>query len=626
MPADTTDQNQTVTPQSASRSGKPFAELQRTHNLGELNTEHIGQSVTLNGWVQEYRNLGGLLFLDLRDRYGITQVALNPQTVDAAVFERAASARHEFVVAVSGTVCKRPEGTANPRLSSGEIEIAVESFEILNPSKTPPFEVSDKAPANENIRLEYRYLDLRRRPMQNIFRLRHDVTVAVREAFCDMDFLEIETPLLMRSTPEGARDYIVPSRVQPGKFYALPQSPQLLKQILMVSGFDRYFQLARCLRDEDLRSDRQPEHTQIDMEMSFVTPDDVFCCIERMMNHLFKKVQGREIETPFPRFTYEEAMNRWGIDKPDRRFGMELIDLTDLVRNCEFDVFSRNVAAGGVVKAINLGGGGNYSRKALDDLTDFARAQGARGLAYILRTEDGDKSPILKHLSQELIDKVLQAAECNPGDLLLIISDKSLKAESALGQLRLKLGKEHGLIDTSQYNFLWVTHFPLLEYDEENQRWQAMHNIVSHPIEEELHLLEQGFKTELSPTDPNHPWHKIHANQYDLVLNGSELASGGIRINRSDLQKKVLNILGISNERADRMFGFLLRALEYGAPPHGGIALGLDRLVAIMCGADSIREVIAFPKTAAASALMEGAPSEIDQSQLDELHLKITGQ
>lgn len=624
MQEKTTDQKPAVSLPQPTTTGRPFAELKRTHNLGELTTEHIGQRVTLNGWVQEYRNLGGLLFLDVRDRYGITQVALNPQEVAAEVFERAASARHEFVVAVTGNVCKRPEGTANPRLSSGEIEVAVEEFEILNPSKTPPFEISDTAPANENLRLEYRYLDLRRQPMQEIFRLRHDVTIAVRESFAAMDFLEIETPLLMRSTPEGARDYIVPSRVQPGKFYALPQSPQLLKQILMVSGFDRYFQLARCLRDEDLRSDRQPEHTQIDMEMSFVTPDDVFSSIENMMAHVFKKVQGREIETPFPRFTYHEAMNRWGSDKPDRRFGMELIDLTDLVRDCEFDVFSKNIAAGGVVKAINLVNGGVFSRKALDDLADFAREKGARGLAYVLRTDEGDKSPILKHISEELKHKILQASECNPGDLLLIISDQSLKTESALGQLRLKLAKERGLIDTSQYNFMWITHFPLFEYDDEAERWQAMHNIVSHPIDEDLHLFEQGFKTHLPPTDPDHPWRRTLANQYDLVLNGSELASGGIRINRSGLQKKVLNVLGISDERAERMFGFLLKSLEYGAPPHGGIALGLDRLVAIMCGAESIREVIAFPKTAAASALMEGAPSEIDQGQLDELHLKIT--
>ncbi|MFQ5608449.1 MAG: aspartate--tRNA ligase, partial [Candidatus Zixiibacteriota bacterium] len=402
MPSKTSNETGTTTITSNVRPGKPFSELRRTHTLGELTIENVGEKVRLNGWVHEYRNLGGLLFLDLRDRYGITQVALNPKEVDKHVFERAACARHEFVVAVGGVVRKRPDGTANPKHSTGEIEVAVEDFDILSDSRTPPFEITDTAPVNENLRLEYRYLDLRRSPMQEIFRVRHEVTLAVRESFSEMDFLEIETPLLMRSTPEGARDYVVPSRVQPGKFYALPQSPQLLKQILMVSGFDRYFQLARCLRDEDLRADRQPEHTQIDLEMSFVTPDDVFSHVERMLQHVFKKVQGRDIEIPFPRFTYQEAMSRWGSDKPDRRFGMEIIDLTDIVRDSGFSVFVDNIAGGGVVKALNVTGGGGCSRKALDDLTEFAKTQGARGLSYVLRAEDGDKSPLLKHITEEL--------------------------------------------------------------------------------------------------------------------------------------------------------------------------------------------------------------------------------
>ncbi|MBN4076305.1 aspartate--tRNA ligase, partial [Gemmatimonas aurantiaca] len=598
---------------------RPFAELQRTHTLGELNKSNIGQQVRLNGWVQEYRNLGGLLFLDLRDRYGVTQVVLNPEKVSSEVFARGAAVRHEFVVAALGTVRERPEGTMNPKLPTGEIEVAVEEFEILNTSKTPPFEIEDKQPSNENLRLEFRYLDLRRGPMQKIFQLRHDVARAVRESFSEQGFLEIETPLMMRSTPEGARDYVVPSRVQPGKFYALPQSPQLFKQILMVSGFDKYFQLPRCLRDEDLRSDRQPEHTQIDLEMSFVRPEDVWNAVEIMMTAVFKEIQGVDLQTPFPRYDYQTVMNRWGIDKPDMRFAMELVDITEEVSGCDFSVFADNVARGGVVKAITLKGGGNYSRKQLDDLTDFAKSNGAGGLAYVLRASDGDRSPILKFIGEELKETLCAKADCQQGDLLLIISDKKLKTEGILGQLRLKLGKEHNLIDKNDYKFLWVTQFPLFDYDEETKSWDAMHNIVSHPIEEDMHLMAEGDTSDISPTDPSHPWRRMRANQYDLVLNGSELASGGIRINNSALQKKVLNILGISNERAENMFGFLLRALEYGAPPHGGVALGLDRLVAIMCGADSIREVIAFPKTAQGSGLMEGSPSELDQEQLDEL-------
>lgn len=602
---------------------KTFAELKRTHNLGELGSDQIGQRVKLNGWVQEYRNLGGLLFLDLRDRYGITQVVLNPQNVSEEIFAEGSRVRHEFVVAAAGVVQRRPEGTENTNLSTGEIEVMVDEFQILSASLTPPFEIKDKAPSNENLRLEFRYLDLRRTPMQKIFDLRHRVTLAVREIFSEMGFLEIETPLLMRSTPEGARDYVVPSRVHPGKFYALPQSPQLLKQLLMVSGFDKYFQLARCLRDEDLRSDRQPEHTQIDLEMSFVTPDDIFAAVEHMLTYVLKKTSDIELETPFPRFTYQEAINRWGSDKPDMRFGMELVDFTDLVKSCGFAVFADNVARGGVVKGINLTGGASYSRRELDELTDFVKSQGAGGLAYVLRKEGGDKSPILKFVGDELMAKLCERADSQEGDALLIISDAKEKAEGILGQLRLHLGKRHDLIDKSSYKFLWVTRFPLFEYDQEAGRWDAMHNIVSHPLDEDLHLLYEGETSELAPTDPEHPWGKMRANQYDLALNGSEIASGGIRINRRELQQKVLNVLGISDERAEKMFGFLLRALEYGAPPHGGIALGLDRLVAILCGADSIREVIAFPKTAAASALMEGAPSELDQSQLDELSLKI---
>jgi aspartyl-tRNA synthetase len=588
-----------------------------------LKQADVGQKVRLNGWVNSYRNLGGLFFIDLRDRYGLTQVVLNPEQLDQAVLDEANRARHEFVVAVTGTVNQRPEGTVNKSMATGEIEVVVESFHTLAESKTPPFEIEDECNAREELRLEYRYLDLRRGPMQRRMRLRHEITIAIREFLNGQDFYEIETPLLMRSTPEGARDYVVPSRVHKGKFFALPQSPQLLKQILMISGFDRYFQLARCLRDEDLRSDRQPEHTQVDMEMSFVTPDDVFAIAEGLMAHTFQKVLGVTLETPFPRFTFEEVMNRWGIDKPDLRFGMEIVDLSEAVAGCDFKVFADNVASGGVVKGIVLKGGGDYSRKKIDGLTAQAKEFGAGGLAYILRKPDGDKSPILKFIGETVKDKLCEIAGAEVGDALLMISDASMKTEEILGQLRLHLGREHDLADKDLWKFLWVTDFPMFEYVADRDGLQAMHNIVSHPLEEDMGLIEAGFKSDLALTDMSHPWRKARAAQYDLVLNGTEIASGGVRINRRELQEQILEILGIDRERAELMFGFLLRALEYGAPPHAGLAPGLDRLVALMTGTDSIREVIAFPKTTAAMSLMDGSPSEIDQIQLDELGLCI---
>jgi len=600
-----------------------FGELKRTHTCGELSDANVGEKVTLNGWVQSYRNLGGLLFIDIRDRYGITQVVLNPSTVPADIFERAARARNEFVVAAIGRVQRRPEGTENKALSTGTIEIAIENFHILAESKTPPFEIEDSTNASEVLRLEYRYLDLRRQPLQERIKIRHQVALAVRQYLSSIGFYEIETPLLIRSTPEGARDYVVPSRVSKGKFYALPQSPQLLKQILMISGFDRYFQLARCLRDEDLRADRQPEHTQIDLEMSFVTRDDVFAVIEGLMAEVFQKILDIKISTPFPRFEYDEVINRWGIDKPDLRFGMEICDFTELVRDSAFKVFKETVANGGVVKGLCLKGGGSYSRKQLDDLTEFARNLGAGGLAYMLRLENEIKSPISKFVGESTIQAICEKAGTAVGDAVFIISAPRLKAEAILGQLRLHLGKSHKLIRTDEWRFLWVTRFPLFEFNEQEQRLDAMHNIVSSPVEEDLHHFDDALKTNLPLSSPEHPLRKIHAEQYDLVLNGSELASGSIRINRREIQQKVLNILGISNERAEKMFGFLLRALEYGAPPHGGIAAGLDRIVALMTGSDSIRDVIAFPKTASAASLMDGAPSEIDPEQLRELGLRI---
>ncbi len=601
----------------------PYSKLKRTHNCGQLRATNAAEEVRLNGWVDGYRHLGGLLFVDIRDRYGLTQVLIDPQTFDPKMLAEAERARHEFVVAASGKVRLRPEGTTNKKMPTGEVEIVCDEFHIISESLTPPFEIEDTTSAKELLRLEYRYLDLRRKPLQEALHMRHKVTRAIREYMSDADFYEIETPLLMRSTPEGARDYVVPSRVSQGKFYALPQSPQLLKQILMISGFDKYFQIARCLRDEDLRSDRQPEHTQLDMEMSFVTPEDVWTVIEGLMAKLFDQVLGVTVEPPFPRLDYEEVINRWGIDKPDLRFGMEIVDLSEVVADCDFKVFADNVNSGGVVKGIVLEGGGSYSRKQIDGLTAVAKEFGAGGLAYILRAEAGDKSPILKFIGETVKDKLLEVAGAKPGDALLVISDRRLKTESILGQLRLYLGREHNLIDKDQYRFLWVTNFPLFEFDEDRNTFSAMHNIVSHPVEDDMGLIEAGFKSDLPGTDPDHPWRQARADQYDLVINGWEIGSGGQRINRRDLQEQMLEILGIDRERADRMFGFLLKALQYGAPPHAGVALGLDRLVSLMCGRDSIRDVIAFPKTTNASSLMDEAPSYLDPEQLDELGLTV---
>ncbi len=599
-----------------------FSELKRTHNCGELSLADNGKEVRLNGWVNANRNLGGVLFVDLRDRYGVTQVVLHPEKLDKKMMAEAERSRSEFVVAAIGTVVERPEGTKNEKISTGEIEIEVKEFHILSESKTPPFEISDDCKANEMLRLEFRYLDLRRGPLQRSIFLRHKTALAVRRYLDKMGFYEIETPLLIRSTPEGARDYVVPSRVYKGKFFALPQSPQLLKQILMVSGFDKYFQIARCLRDEDLRADRQPEHTQIDLEMSFVTPDDVFTVIEGLMSAVFEEIMGISIKTPFPRHTYAECMNRWGIDKPDLRFGMELIDLTNVVKDSGFEVFTKNIKQGGVVKGIVLKGGAEYSRKQIDDLTEKAKEFGAKGLAYILRTETEDKSPITKFIGESVKEALCKAADVGKGDALFIVSDRKMVTEQILGQLRLYLGRQHKLIDKSRWVFMWVTEFPLFHYDEEKKRFDAMHNIVSHPHYDDIPLIGQGFEN-TNFDDFDHPWKKARAMQYDLVINGWEIASGGQRINKRELQQKILNILGINDERAEKMFGFLLRAFEYGAPPHAGIAAGLDRLVGLMTGAESIRDVIAFPKTANAISPMDGSPTEIDQDQLDELGLII---
>lgn len=601
---------------------RPFSQFQRTHTCGELTKAHAGQTVRLNGWVKKYRNHGGILFIDLRDRFGITQVVFHPQNFTEEQMNEAGHFRGEFVIAVVGTVMLRPEGMINPNLATGAIEVDVRDFEVLAESETPPFEIEEETTANEDLRLTYRYLDLRRRFLADKIELRHRLAFAVRQYMHEQKFLEIETPLMMRSTPEGARDYVVPSRVHPGKFYALPQSPQLFKQILMIAGFDRYFQLARCLRDEDLRADRQPEHTQIDIEMSFVTQDDIFTVVEGMMKHAFREVMNVDIAAPFPRFPYDQIMSEYGSDKPDCRYEMKLVDFGPAFGGTEFKVFADALATGGVVKGMVVKGQAGLSRKQLEEIEAEAKLAGAKGLAWIALAEEV-KSPIKKFLTDQTVAKLKELGQAQNGDLILLAAGVKLPTELILGRVRSYCGKKFGLIDKSKYVFLWVTDFPLFEYNKEINRFDAMHNIVTSPKEPDIPLLDEGFTSSLALADPNHPWARIRANQYDLVCNGFELASGGIRNYRSDMQKKVLNILGMDDARAERMFGFLLNALKYGAPPHGGIALGLDRVTAIMTDSDSLRDVIAFPKTTAAQSLMDGAPTEIEPEQLAELHLSI---
>ena len=600
-----------------------FKNLKRTHSCGELRKFHSGQKVRLNGWVNSYRNHGGLIFIDLRDRYGITQVVFKPDLVDKETMELSASLRTEFVVGVEGTVYERPKGMQNKEMATGEIEVVSEKLAIFNESETTPFEIVEDTNASEELKLKYRYLDLRRPPLQRNIRIRHLATKAVRDYLDSKDFYEIETPLLMRSTPEGARDFIVPSRVNPGKFYALPQSPQLLKQILMISGFDRYFQIAHCLRDEDLRTDRQPEHTQIDMEMAFVTEDDVFSVIEGMMVYVFKKVLDIELKTPFPRLKYAEAMEKYGSDKPDLRFGMEIVDLSDLVKNSGFKVFSETVNSGNTVRGINFKGGSILSRKQIDELEETARKSGAKGLVWIARLKEGFRSPISKYISQQELDSVADRLKLGEGDIIFLVADKLDTVLSVLGKLRLDIARKYNIIDKNRWEFLWIMEFPLFEYNPEEKKIQAMHNIVTQPFEEDMTRLEEGFRTNLPIDNTEHPWRNIRARQYDLVLNGTEIASGGIRNHKKDIQLKILNILGWDDKRAENAFGFLLNALVYGAPPHGGIAPGLDRIVALMCGSESIRDVIAFPKTTAAQSLMDGAPSEVEEEQLKELGIRI---
>ncbi|MEK4217989.1 aspartate--tRNA ligase [Bacillus sp. FSL L8-0222] len=583
----------------------------RTYYCGEMTEKAIGESVTLKGWVQKRRDLGGLIFIDLRDRTGIVQVVFNPD-VSKEALAIAEGIRNEYVLDIQGKVVAREEGTVNKNLKTGAIEIHADAVTVLSTAKTPPFAISDQADdVSEDVRLKYRYLDLRRPAMFQTIHLRHNVTRAARGFLDEKGFLDIETPILTGSTPEGARDYLVPSRVHEGEFYALPQSPQLFKQLLMVSGVERYYQIARCFRDEDLRADRQPEFTQIDIEMSFMSQEDIMSLAEDMMAKIMRETKGVELKLPLPRMTYDEAMNKYGSDKPDTRFDMLLTDVSDIVKDTEFKVFSSAVANGGVVKAINVkGGAGDYSRKDIDALGAFAANYGAKGLAWVKVEADGVKGPIAKFFDDEKQSKLIEALNAAEGDLLLFGADKFEVVAASLGALRLKLGKERGLIDENLFNFLWVIDWPLLEHDAEEGRFYAAHHPFTMPVREDLELIETA------PED-------MKAQAYDLVLNGYELGGGSIRIFEKDIQEKMFALLGFTKEEAAEQFGFLLEAFEYGAPPHGGIALGLDRLVMLLAGRTNLRDTIAFPKTASASCLMTDAPGEVSDAQLDELHLSI---
>ncbi|MFC3211794.1 aspartate--tRNA ligase [Planomicrobium okeanokoites] len=587
--------------------------MTRTHYCGEVNETAIGQRVSIKGWVQKRRDLGGLIFVDVRDRSGIVQAVFNPE-ISKETVEVGEKLRNEFVVHIEGLVVERADGQINAALKTGKIEIQVDSASIINAAKNPPFAIEDNTDVSEDLRLKYRYLDLRRPEMFETFKMRSDVTKSIRRFLDEEGFLEVETPILTKSTPEGARDYLVPSRVHDGEFYALPQSPQLFKQMLMVSGFDKYFQIARCFRDEDLRADRQPEFTQIDMEMSFQTMEEILEMNERLMVQMMKEVKGIDIEPKFERMEYTEAMERFGSDKPDVRFGMELIDVSELVKDSSFKVFAGAVENGGQVKLINVKGqAANYSRKDIDALGEFAGRYGAKGLAWMKVEEDGIKGPIAKFFEGEAAQGLMEAAGAEAGDLLLFVADKKAVVADALGALRMKFGKELGLIDESVYKFLWITDWPLFEYDEKEGRYYAAHHPFTMPYEEDIDKLT---------TEPQN----VRAQAYDLVLNGFELGGGSARIYRRDIQEKMFEVLGFSEEEARAQFGFLMEAFEYGTPPHGGIAFGLDRLVMLLAGRTNLRDTIAFPKTASASDLLTNAPSPVSKDQLDELSLLLNVQ
>ena len=581
----------------------------RSHNCGVIGKELAGQQVVLCGWVAKRRDHGGLIFVDLRDRSGIVQVVVDPETAGES-FKVAEDIRGEYVVKVAGKVSMRDAATVNSNISTGEIEIMAEEIEVLNAAKTPPFYIADGIDTDENLRLKYRYLDLRRPEMQRNIILRHKVTKLMRDYLDTRNFLEIETPMLTKSTPEGARDYLVPSRVNPGKFYALPQSPQIFKQLLMVSGMERYFQIARCFRDEDLRADRQPEFTQLDMEMSFMEMDEILELMEGLIAYIFEGACGKKIQTPFQRLTWDEAMDRYGSDKPDLRFGMELINMVDAVKDSDFKVFNQVIENGGVVKAINVKGYANIPRRECDSLVDFVGIYGAKGLAWMQIQEDGSvKSPIAKFFSEAHMANILATAQAEAGDLIMFIADKPAVVAQALGALRIEMAKRRNLIDPDALAFAWVVDFPMFEYDEEENRYVAMHHPFTSPRDEDLPLLA---------TDPG----KVYAKAYDMVLNGTEIGGGSIRIHRRDVQKQIFSAIGLSDEEAQEKFGFMMNAFEYGAPPHGGLAFGLDRLIMIMAQRDSIRDVIAFPKTQSAACVMTQAPNDVDDKQLRELHIR----